>query len=216
MNLSLVETMGDFDRANVPESRIPEGHEKSLQIAVVVLLLGVLAPFMMSVFYFRWGNEFVIMSMFWMYNQSTALIEPYGFSLIPLYALFSMLPFMLLRILPVYQIYRYYNGKTTRRRAFIASSAGDGVFLYTGLIPLIFSILFSSSSFTVPLPFQTIVAVLILWRFPIPEPTTPWEPIEKPKSWWEKALEAQQEKFPDDDDLREYLQADADSNHSRN
>lgn len=208
--------MGDFDRDNVPESQISEGHEKSIRIAVVVLLLGVLAPFMMMAFFFGRGTEFAIMSTFWMYNQSTAMVEPFGFSLIPPYALFSMLPFLFLRIVPVSMIYRYYNGKTTRKRAFIASFAGDGIFLYTGLLPSILSILFSNSFFIFPLPFQSIVAVLILWIFPLPVPTTPWKTDEKPKSWYEKALEDQLEKFPDDDDLREYLHADSNSNHSGN
>ena len=55
----------------------------------------------------------------------------------------------------------------------------------------------------------SLVAVLMLWIFPQPEPTIPWKTDEKPKSWWEKALEDHLEKFPDDDELREYLQADS-------
>ena len=129
--------MGDFDRDNVPESEISKGHEKSIRIAVVVLLLGVLAPFTMMAFFFGRGTEFAIMSLFWMYNQSNAMIEPYGFSLIPPYQLFSMLPFLFIRMVPASMIYLYYNGKTTRKRAFIASFAGDGIFLYTGLPTLI-------------------------------------------------------------------------------
>jgi hypothetical protein len=205
--------MGGNEREKGSESPISEEHERIIPISMVVLILGVFAPFMMMVIEYRENTEFAIMSTFWVYDQSNASIEPNGLSLIPAYMILAMLPFLLLRVIPVYQIYRYYNGKTTRRRAFIASFAGDAIFLYTGLLPLVISILFSSSYSIYPLPFQSIVAVLILWRFTMPEPITPWKTKEKPKSWWDIALETQAETFPDDDALREYLHAEGNSNH---
>ena len=51
-----------------------------------------------------------------------------------------------------------------------------------------------------PLPFQLIFGFLVLWRYPIPEPTTPWKIASddsEPKSWWEKSSDPQQKKPAD-------------------
>jgi len=34
-----------------------------------------------------------------------------------------------------------------------------------------------------------IIGLLLLWRFPVDEPTVPWEDTEEPKSWWEETTE---------------------------
>ena len=190
--------MGDFDKGNVAESATH--NPKSRLKTAIVLILGLFAPIMMSMFNYGWTNDLSIQSMIWMYNSSPYMFSFFGFSLIPPYAWASMFPFLLLRMVPVFQIHRYYNGKTTRKRAFIASFVGDGIFLVLVLPTLIMSIPFSSFYIMLPLPFQMIVAILILWRSPLPTPTTPWESEEKPKSWWDKTSDSPPKKKPTDDD----------------
>ena len=191
--------MGDFDKGSVAESATH--NPKSWLKTAIVLALGLFAPIMIT--YSFWGMfpEVIIQSMIWMYSTSPYMASFFGFSLIPPYAWASMFPFLLLRMVPVHQIYRYYNGKTTLKRAAIASAIGDGIFLVVTLPILILPIIYGSFySFMLPLPFQMIVAILILWRSPLPPPTTPWESKEKPKSWWEKTSDSPPKKKPTDDD----------------
>jgi hypothetical protein len=106
-------------------------------------------------------------------------------------------------MVPVSQIYRYYIGKTTRKRAIIASIVGDGIFLVTSIPYLLLSSIMGL--IMLPLPFQLIFGLLVLWRYPIPEQTTPWKSEEKPKSWWDKdsvpPQEKQEKPTKDDNDM---------------
>lgn len=191
--------MGDFEQGNEDESAIH--NPKSRLKAAIMLILGLFAPIMIIMSFWGMFPAVNIQSMFWMYSTSPYMFSFFGFSLTPSYALFSMFPFLLMRMVPVLQIYRYYNGKTTRKRAAIASAIGDGIFLISVFPTLILSIIFGSFySFMLPLPIQMIVAILILWRSPLPTPTTPWESEEKPKSWWDKTSDSPPKKKPTDDD----------------
>jgi len=185
--------MGDFEQENVVETT--DHDPKSRTKAAILLIFGLFAPIMMMMNTWGMYPDINIQSMFWMYDPSSYMPGFFGFSLIPVYAFTSMFPFLLLRIVPVSQIYRYYNGKTTRKRALIASSIGDGVFLIMYSPYLIVSIMFGSFYYLIiPLPFQMIVGLVILWRRPLPIPTTPWEGVAESKSWWEKDSEPQQKK----------------------
>ena len=190
--------MGELEEAETSESYIPEEKRNSKMIAVIMLLLGLFAPIMIQIFGYGWTTPQVsIQSLFWMYYPE--LYYPssyYGFTILPPIALFSMFPLILLRMVPVSQIYRYYNGKTTRKRAMIASFVGDGLFLIM-TIPYLF--LSFMGVFMAPLPFQLIFGLLVLWRYPIPEPTTPWKSEAGPKLWWETSSDSQQKKPSDED-----------------
>jgi len=192
--------LGDFNQENISESHTQGRQRNSKLIASIMLLFGLFAPLMITVSTYGGRSTVVIQSMFWMYNQASYMYNYNGFSLIPPEALFSMFPLILLRMAPVFQIFRYYNGKTTRKRALIASTVGDGPFLIMG-IPYLFLSMIMISMFMIPLPFQFIFGILVLWRYPIPDPTTPWEGDLEPKSWWEKEPDSQQEKKEAEDEL---------------
>jgi len=51
-----------------------------------------------------------------------------------------------------------------------------------------------------PLPFQIIFGFIVLWKYPIPEPTTPWENISESKSRLDKKPDSITEKLPNDND----------------
>lgn len=196
--------MGDLERESVPDSQIPEESRKPAPIAMVMLLLGLFAPFVVTAYNYGWVSEVFIQSFFWTY-RSTSMIDPYsGFSVTPLYVLPVMFPILILRFVPVLQIYRYYNGKTTKKRTYIICLFGDGFFIFYGLLFVIIAIGFGG--LIVPLPFQMLFGWIMLWRFPRPEPTTPWESGSEPKSWWDKKPENQEEKqekkpIKDDEDV---------------
>lgn len=189
--------MGDSERVSVPESQLPENSRKPVLIAVVMLLLGLFAPFLVTGYSYEWMSQISIQSYLWTFSSYG------GFSLTPLYVLPVMFPLLLLRLVPVLQIYRYYNGKTTRKRTYIVCLFGDGYFLFYGLLFVIIAIGFGG--LLLPLPFQLLFGWIMLWRFPVLEPTTPWETESKPKSWWEKEPKPPEEKqekpTKDDDDV---------------
>ena len=173
-----------------------------------MLLLGLFAPLMITIISSGWMTpQISITSIFWVYYSEPYYMSSYfyGFSLNPPDAVFSMFPFILLRMVPVSQKNRYYIGKTTRKRAIIASFDGDALFLISGIPYLLFSFMGMVMS---PLPFQLIFGLLVLWRYPLPEPTTPWKSEEKPKSRWDKDSDPPQEKqdkpTKDDNDVLWY------------
>jgi hypothetical protein len=194
--------MGELDTSVTYESFTPGEKRKSKLIAAIMLLIGLFAPVMITVFNYGWTTpQISMMSMFWTYySESYYMSGLYGFSFIDPYAMFSMFPFLLLRMVPVSQIYRYYNGKTTRKRAIIASFVGDALFLISGIPYLLLSFM---GMLMLALPFQLIFGLIVLWRSPLPEPTTPWEIASddsEPKSWWEKSSGSKQKTPTDDND----------------
>jgi hypothetical protein len=198
-----VETMGDSERVSIPESQIPENNRNPVPIAVSMLLLGLFAPYLMVASDYGWVSEIFIQSFLWTF-RITSMIDPYsGFSLTPIFVLPVMFPILLLRSVPVLQLYRYYNRKTSKKLTYIVCLFGDGFFLIYGFLFVI--IAFGYAGLLLPLPFQLLFGWIILWRFPRPEPTTPWVSESEPKSWWEKKTkppeEKQEQPTKDDDDV---------------
>jgi len=186
------------EEESITESQIPDMHKKSLIFTAIMLLLGIFAPILISVFNYSWQPTVIIQGLLWIYQQSPGWYSN-GFSIIDSYIMMSMFPFLLLRIVPVLQIYRYYNGKTTRNRVFITAVLGDGYTTFSGIFLLFLTI--GSDTYHIPLPFQIIFAFFILLTFRFPEPTAPWKGKEEPKSWWEKEPDSQQEKKEAEDEL---------------
>ena len=166
------------------------------------MLLGLFAPLLIMIYSYSWVTQIMIQSLFWTYYASGSMYPSQGFSLIHPSVWISIWPLVLLRLVPVSQVYRYYKGKTTRRRAVIASMFGDGFFIFYILIMLIISYMIGMpiGMFPIPLPFQLLFCVIMLWRYPIAEPTTPWEGIEH-RLWWEKDQEPKEKKPKDEDEL---------------
>jgi hypothetical protein len=148
----------------------------------VMILLGILAPVMMTSFGYVGNYNLTIVSLFWYFEVGTF---GSGWLFLPPFATISMLPYLALRMVPAYMIYRYYQEKTTRRRAAVGIIVGDLLFLIETLPMMILTAMFAGSYLIFPLPAQMLVGFFILWRYPIPEPTRPWEGSEETKPWWD-------------------------------
>ena len=127
-------------------------------------------------------------------------IDPYyfGFQFFNPVNLFMMVPFLLFRVASVYQLTRYYQGKTTKGRARIAAFIGDAPFLVVYIFVFIVVGFYGGVGLNLPLPIMMIVGLLLLWRFPVADVTVPWEGTEEPKSWWEEKPEETTEPPADD------------------
>lgn len=196
--------MGAFEPVDSHNAEMIDGGvPKSKRIVGVTLLLGLFAPVLLTIYLYGMTLQIMLQSLFWTYYYVPSSMFPYsGFNIMPPSAIIILFPFVLLRLVPVSQIYRYYQGKTTRRRTLIASVFGDGFFLFYILILLIiYSALgIPFGAFPIPLPCQFLFCIVMLWRYPIPEPTTPWEGMEH-QSWWEKDQEPKEPKPKDEDAL---------------
>ena len=69
------------------------------------------------------------------------------------------------------------------------------------MMMLAFALGLSLGVIPIPLPCQLLFCILMLWRYPVPEPTTPWEGMEEHQSWWEKDESPPKTKEKDKDEL---------------
>ncbi len=199
--------MGASESVDSHNAEVIDGRErKSKQISAIVLLFGLFAPFLLMISSYGFDSQIMLLSLIWSFISSPSVFPSsspsYRFEILPLEVIIQLFPLVLLRLVPVLQIYRYYEGKATRRRALIASIFGDGVYIFYIPFMLIIAYAFGLHivMFTIPLPFQFLFCVIVLWRYPIPKPTTPWDKLEKQKSWWEKD-QTQKKESEDEDEL---------------
>jgi hypothetical protein len=88
-----------------------------------------------------------------------------------------VIPMIVLRLLFVFQLYRVYNGQTSRGAALVVG-------IFSELFLVIINVLKASPTFSlgtlyIPLPILLLVGALLFWRFPPFVPSTPWETSEK-------------------------------------
>jgi len=200
--------MGDFESVNRNKAEvIDDGERKSKRIGAIVLLLGLFAPFLLMVSSYGFDSQIVFQSLIWSLFSEPSVFpyssRSYRFEILPLEVIIQVFPLVLLRLVPVSQIYRYYQGKTTRGRALIASIFGDGIYMFYFLFMLTFTYAsgFILVMIPIPIPCQFLFCIIILWRYPIPKPATPWDGTEKRKSWSEKGQETIDKKSKNEDKL---------------
>jgi hypothetical protein len=149
----------------------------------ILVLLGLLAPVVVSWFGHLGDFSFIIQSPLWFLYLGTFGSD---FEVVPIFGFSSVFPVLILRLVPASVIIRYYQEKTTRRRALIGIVVGDILFLAESLLFFVNSLINMVPLYYFPLPIQMLVGFFILWKFSIPEPTKPWESTKETKPWWEK------------------------------
>ena len=184
--------MGDSkEGTGASKSSIHDTPRMPMLVDVLMLVLAVLAPFaVMS--YSSYSYSFIIQSLFWMIRLDSS---GFYFETIPPGAVFTMFPFLLIRLALPYQMYRYYHGRTTRTRTAAVAILSELPFIAIIILQFVFSLIFGGMMFVISLPFpiMMIVGVLILWRKPISEVIVPWEGVDKPTPWWEDRPEEEKE-----------------------
>jgi hypothetical protein len=107
-------------------------------------------------------------------------------------------PFLLFRIASVYQIVRYYQGKTTKGRARIGAFIADAPILIVFVFYLFLGGMVVGTVLNLPLPIMMIVGLLLIWRYPLYEPTVPWEGSDDFKPWWDEKPDEEAEPTAED------------------
>ncbi|MHA2351700.1 MAG: hypothetical protein ACXABX_01100 [Candidatus Thorarchaeota archaeon] len=189
--------MGDSKESTIAsKSSIHDTPRMPILVDVLMLVLAVLAPFaVMS--YSSYSYSFIIQSLFWMTRLDSS---GFYFETIPLYAVFTMFPFLLIRLTLPYQMFRYYHGRTTRTRTAAVAIISELPFIAVMILQFVFSLILGGMMFVVSLPFpiMMIVGFLLLWRFPVSEVTVPWEGADEPTPWWEEKPQEKTEPPADD------------------
>ena len=100
------------------------------------------------------------------------------------------LPFMFLRLVFVYQVYKYYLGITTRKRVVIAGILGEVQFalISLALLPVCYINPNLAAIISIPIPILLLVGLMILRFVPRAARISEWTELED-KDWWEKEKE---------------------------
>jgi hypothetical protein len=133
---------------------------------VVLFILSILSLFAPMFFYISSVDVYVF-SAAWIYSLSG-----HGVLFFPI--MFTI-PLSMLRLLFVYQMYKYYEGSTTRRWTLVLAILADGpgfALFFVTLISLLTQAPWVYMFYPTPLLF--LIGMFILWLRPLPEPRTPW------------------------------------------
>ncbi|MFW9786188.1 MAG: hypothetical protein ACFFE2_12625 [Candidatus Thorarchaeota archaeon] len=157
--------------------------DRAILITVLMILIAIFSPFATSG-YSGPGFYLVITSPTWMLYIEGG----YGvhFEFLNPYVLFYMMPFLLIRVGPIYLITRYYQGRTTIGRARAGALLSDAPILVLYSFVVVIGGIFGGIGLNFPIPTVMIVGLFLLWRFPRHEPTVPWEGMTDPIPWWEE------------------------------
>jgi hypothetical protein len=182
--------MGEFEKEPNPNG--PDG-PPTISVSIISLLMTFLAFFApVGSAGYSYGNSYFvnISAILW-----SVYLDEWGFrfSFINPFTAMMMVPFVLFRVGSVFQLSRYFQGKTTKGRARIGAILADAPFLFVYGIWLFTMGITSGIGLNLPLPIMMIVGFLLLWKFPAFEPTVPWEGSDEFKPWWEEDTEEKAE-----------------------
>ncbi len=101
------------------------------------------------------------------------------------------LPFMFLRLVFVYQVYKYYLGTTSRKRVVITGILGELQFPLISLLLVPICLLNPGLAviISIPIPILLIAGLLVLRYIPKPKGTSEWTELDEDKDWWDKQKE---------------------------
>ncbi|MFX0108586.1 MAG: hypothetical protein ACFE7R_09900 [Candidatus Hodarchaeota archaeon] len=151
-------------------------------ITVILLLLAMFGPMALNI-YPRVGNDpiFYLAGMSWMIIALTITDSFFGFMLF-----LQSIPFAFLRLVFVYQIYRYYRRKSSRKRTIIVGVLSEIQITIIGIIilPLTLVYPFLAIMIPVPIPLLLLTALGIMRYVPVPGPPDGWSDLEEKQEWW--------------------------------
>ena len=168
--------MGCIDMTDLSNSKkaSPTTPMNPLIAGGIVGVIAVLMPFIIQINETGPITDITIAAAAWMYQRSSYHT---GFRLFrPDEWLFSV-PFTLPRLIFSYQVMRYYKGKSSRvNTAIVGFFCETPVLLFTASV---YIISFMSSPLfiplLIPLPVLLVIGLLLMWRRPMIQPTTPWD-----------------------------------------
>lgn len=153
-------------------------------ITAVMLLIAILGP--VSVNIYPEGGLGPIINLTGMAWQITGL-NLYD-AMFGVTFLLGTLPFMFLRLVFVYQMYRYFCGLATVRNTILVGVLTELQYPLVGFLTMPFAIANPSLAivFVVPVPLLLIAGLIFLRYVMIPQPIDGWKELDKGTDWWEQ------------------------------
>ncbi len=207
-NRTLITQILRLDEGNWNMCRMEETHpddrkrSKPLDAGIIAAVLAILTPAALNLSFDLVTDSIIyanLMFMFWTINLGPGIVNPPGtFSeatvipdaavAIP-YGLIGNLPITFLRVVFVYQIYRYYQGRTTRGRTLLAAAAGELQVTIMGLFFMSMPTFSLTVQFLVPTPIMFVAGLVMIKMAPTNQLSTPWPDQEDSDSWWTEQSE---------------------------
>ncbi|MFW9804246.1 MAG: hypothetical protein ACFFFC_16420 [Candidatus Thorarchaeota archaeon] len=159
---------------SLKEEKRPSAFSPSL-IGWIMSVLAIVLPFIVQISGTGVETDFTVAATAWMYQNSSYNT---GFRFFTAQEWLASMLFTLPRLLFAYQMYRYYQEKTTRMMTVLA-----GVFSELPVALVMTALLFWNAvsptpSFlptVVPIPILITVGFLMIWKRPTFVPTGPWD-----------------------------------------
>jgi hypothetical protein len=161
--------------------------DSPVDLRVVWLIIGALALLapnavwinpnydMLTILAMTWSFDRVGGSVFWMFMDPILVIAPF--------------PFTVWRLVFVYQMVRYYQGRGTRIGTVLL-----GIFAELPFFLLDFILRATSPptmslwdpGVTFPTPLMLLAGLVFMWKTPYPVPKTPFDDQAEPDQWWQE------------------------------
>ncbi|MHA1936750.1 MAG: hypothetical protein ACXABV_01600 [Candidatus Thorarchaeota archaeon] len=157
---------------------------KPWMITTVMLILVFFGPISLNIYP---GMGYIyIFSMTWQITE-IATMSLYMFD-IPIVMVTFLLAFM--KPVFVYQLSRYYKGKTSRGRTIVVGIISElQLTIITGLAMLVPVGAIVYYMIAVPVPILFLLGFIFMWLVPVPKTPVQWEELDEPKDWWDEKSE---------------------------
>ncbi|MFW9976211.1 MAG: hypothetical protein ACFFDQ_13150 [Candidatus Thorarchaeota archaeon] len=103
------------------------------------------------------------------------------------FALIGNIPLTFLRLVFVYQMYKLYEGRTTRKRTILVGAASELQITAIGILSVIMPVFSLMSRFFIPVPLLFLAALIAIKIASPPEDTAYWKSSGDTENWWEKS-----------------------------
>jgi hypothetical protein len=157
-------------------------------ITAVMLVIALLGPVSFNIYLEGWSGSIIYLTgMAWQIVGLNLYDVLFGVAF-----LLVALPFTFLRLVFVYQIYRYFCGKTTVRNTILIGVLAEIQFPLIGFVMMPFAIGSPSIAvfFAIPVPLLLIIGLIFLRYVPIPQPIDGWKDLDKGPDWWEQTTQS--------------------------
>jgi hypothetical protein len=177
------------DKSRPEEVQEVEGPRiKPWMITTIMFILAFFGPISLNIYPeigpFDSGRIYIFSMTYQILSLYTLDIVVFDLSIVMATLLLSFM-----RPVFVYQLSRYYKGKTTRGRTIVVGIISElQLTLITGLV-MLGSSMAIEYMIAVPIPILLLLGIVSMWLVPVPELAVPWKELDGPKAWWEEEPE---------------------------
>lgn len=166
-------------------------------VGAIMTIIAVLAPAGINVIFDSstgWIIHMSVICMLWTLPIQLGINNPLGMfqdpTAVPIdpipnpIVFIGNLPLTFLRLVFVYQIYKLYQGRTTRTRTMLVGVVSELQMVMVGIIGAIIPVFSLQSLLLIPIPILFLASLVTIKVAPPPEVSSPWKHPEETESLW--------------------------------